>query len=38
MTPEQKVAYKSKMVARRLDRERADAKRAARTPDKIDKA
>ena len=38
MTPEQKVAYKAKMAARRLDRERADAKREAAATNKIDNA
>lgn len=40
MTPEQKVAYKAKMAARRLDRERADAKRGSATAatNKIDNA
>jgi hypothetical protein len=38
MTPEQKIAYKAKMAQRRRERERAEAKRAAWTPDKNDKA
>ena len=38
MTSEQKVAYKAKLAARRLERAVAEAKRAAATSNKIDNA
>ena len=38
MTPEQEVAYRAKMAARRLERAVAEAKRRAAASDKIDTA